>query len=77
MHAVHTRIYKLPVAIICDALKIAYSTQGLSQYKDDFLMRRRFAKLWTLQTRTSNALRLGGARPYLRILRSYWDKKAG
>ena len=72
-----SRIYKLPVAIICDALKIAYSTQGRRQYKDVFLLLRRFAKRWTLQIRASAALPLGGARPYLQTLRSYCDKKAG
>ena len=72
-----SRIYKLPLAIICDALKIAYTTQGRSQYKDVFLMLRRFARPWTLQVRLSGALRVGGARPYLRLLKSYWDKKAG
>ncbi len=71
-----SRIYKLPAAIMCDALKIAYSTQGRRQYKDVFLLLRRFAKSWNLQIRTSNALGLG-ARPYLQTLRSYWDKKAG
>src|SRR5882757_1259780 len=72
-----SRIYKLPLAIICDALKIAYSTQGRRQYKDVFLMLRRFAKRWTLQIRVSAAWPLGVARPYLQTLRSYWDKKAG
>jgi hypothetical protein len=72
-----SRIYKLPVAIICDALKVAYSTQGRRQYKDVFLMLRRFAKRWTLQIRASGALPLGGARPYLLTLKSYWDKKEG
>ena len=72
-----SRIYKLPIAIICDALKIAYSTQGREQYKDVFLMLRRFAKRWTLQIRASDALPLGSARPYLQTLKSYWDKKAG
>ena len=71
-----SRIYKLPVAIMCDALKIAYSTQGREQYKDVFLMLRRFAKRWTFQIRSSGALGLG-AQPFLRTLRSYWDKKAG
>jgi hypothetical protein len=71
-----SRIYKLPFAIICDALKIAYSTQGRRQYLDVFLMLRRFAKFWTFQVRTSGALGVGGARPYLQTLRSYWDKKA-
>lgn len=72
-----SRIYKLPVAIICDALKIAYSTQGRRQYLDVFLLLRSFAKFWTFQVRSSNALGVGGARPYLQILKSYWDKKAG
>jgi hypothetical protein len=72
-----TRIYKLPVAIICDALKIAYTTQNRRQYLDVFLLLRRFAKFWTFQVRSSNALGVGGARPYLQTLRSYWDKKAG
>jgi hypothetical protein len=71
-----SRIYKLPVAIMCDALKIAYSTQGREQYKDVFLMLRRFAKRWTFQIRSSGALGLS-AQPFLRTLRSYWDKKAG
>ena len=75
--AARSRIYKLPVAIICDALKIAYATQGRGQYKDVFLMLRRFAKFWTVQIRLSGALNIGGARRSLRILKSYWDKKAG
>jgi hypothetical protein len=74
--AARSRIYKLPVAIICDALKIAYATQGRGQYKDVFLMLRRFAKFWTVQIRLSSALKVGGARPALRVLKSYWDKKA-
>jgi hypothetical protein len=72
-----SRIYKLPLAIICDALKIAYATQGRRQYLDVFLLLRRFAKFWTFQVRAGNALGIGGARPYLQTLRSYWDKKAG
>jgi hypothetical protein len=74
--AARSRIYKLPVAIICDALKIAYATQGRGQYKDVFLMLRRFAKFWTVQIRLSSALKVGGARPALSVLKSYWDKKA-
>jgi hypothetical protein len=75
--ASRSRIYKLPVAIICDALKIAYATRGRGQYKDVFLMLRRFAKFWTVQIRLSGALKVGGARPTLDILKSYWNKKAG
>jgi hypothetical protein len=40
-------------------------------------MLRRLAKVWTLQVRAGSALGLGGVRPYLRTLKSYWDKKAG
>jgi hypothetical protein len=71
-----SRIYKLPVAIMCDALKIAYSTQGREQYKVVFLMLRHFAKRWTFQIRSSGALGLS-AQQFLKTLRSYWDKKAG
>jgi hypothetical protein len=74
--AARSRIYKLPVAIMCDALKIAYSTQGREQYKDVFLMLRRFARRWTFEIRSSAALGLA-AQPFLRTLRAYWDKKAG
>jgi hypothetical protein len=74
--ASRSRIYKLPVAIICDALKIAYATRGRGQYKDVFLLLRRFAKFWTVQIRLSGALNIGGARRSLRILKSYWGKKA-
>jgi hypothetical protein len=72
--AARSRIYKLPVAIMCDALKIAYATQGREQYKDVFLMLRRFAKRWTFQIRSNAFLGLG-AQPFLKTLRSYWDKK--
>jgi hypothetical protein len=70
-----SRVYKLPLAITCDALKIAYATQGRSQYKDVFLMLRRFAKFWTLQIRLSNTLGLRGTQAYLRILKSHWARK--
>ena len=42
--AARSRIYKLPVAIVCDALKIAYATQGRGQYKDVFLLVRDLRK---------------------------------
>jgi hypothetical protein len=74
--AARSRIYKLPVAIMCDSLKIAYGTEGRAQYKDVFLMLRRFAKLWSFQIRSSGALGLS-ARPFLTQLKSYWDKKPG
>ncbi|MDE2303989.1 MAG: hypothetical protein KGL34_00370 [Gammaproteobacteria bacterium] len=36
--AAGARVYKLPVALICDALKIAYATQGRAQYRTVFRM---------------------------------------
>ena len=36
--AARSRIYKLPLAVVCDALKIAYATQGRRQYRDVFLL---------------------------------------
>jgi hypothetical protein len=53
-----SRLYKLPVAIVCDALKIAYSTQGRAQYKDVFMLVRGLRKFLNLQIRLAGALRL-------------------
>ena len=68
-----SRIYKLPLAVVCDALKIAYATQGRGQYKDVFLMVRGSRRFLNLQV--GSAMRLGSARvrPSLRALKSYWQ----
>jgi hypothetical protein len=50
------RIYKLPTASVCDALKIAYATQGRAQYKDVFLLVRELRKFFDLQIRLGGAL---------------------
>ena len=67
-----SRLYKLPVAIMCDALKIAFATQGRAQYKDVFLFVRGLQKLWNLQIRLGGALGLRHVRPTLSVLKSYW-----
>jgi hypothetical protein len=67
-----SRIYKLPVAIVCDALKIAYATEGRAQYKDVFLLVRGLRKLLNLQIRLGGAWGSRRVRPALRVLRSYW-----
>ncbi len=67
-----SRIYKLPVAIVCDALKIAYVTQGRAQYKDVFLLVRGLRKFLNLQIRLGGALGLRHVGPCLRVLKSYW-----
>jgi hypothetical protein len=67
-----SRLYKLPVAIVCDALKIAYSTQGRAQYKDVFMLVRGLRKFLNLQIRLGGALGLRCVGPTLRVLKSYW-----
>src|SRR5258707_675039 len=66
------RIYKLPVAVVCDALKIAYATQGRPQYKDVFLLVRGLRRFLNLQIRLGGALGFRHVRPCLRVLKSYW-----
>jgi hypothetical protein len=71
--AARARIYKLPVAIVCDALKIAYASEGRGQYKDVFLLVRNLHKFLNLQIRLGGWLGMRGVRPTLRALRSYWQ----
>jgi hypothetical protein len=51
-----SRLYKLPVAIVCDALKIAFATQGRAQYKEVFLLVQGLRKFLNLQIRLAGAL---------------------
>lgn len=67
-----TRTYKLPLAIVCDALKIAYVSQNRRQYKDVFLMVRGLQKYLIWQIRIGNVFAIRRVRPYLRMLKSYW-----
>jgi hypothetical protein len=75
--AARSRIYKLPLAIICDALKIAYTTERRGQYKDVFMFVRSLSPFYNLQIRISDALRIGPVRRRLQDLKSYWTKQAG
>jgi hypothetical protein len=67
-----SRLYKLPVAIVCDALKIAYATEGRTQYKEVFLLVSGLHKFLNYQIRLGGALGLGRIRPTLNALKSYW-----
>lgn len=71
--ASRSRIYKLPLAVACDALKIAYATQGREQYKDVFRMLQRLRSLLNVQVRILGRLGLSPVRPTLRTLESYWQ----
>jgi hypothetical protein len=68
-----SRIYKLPLAVVCDALKIAFVTQGRTQYKDVFLLVRGLRRLLNLQVRVGGALGFRQVRSTLRVLKSYWQ----
>jgi hypothetical protein len=67
-----SRIYKLPVAIVCDALKIAFATQGRTQYRDVFMLVRGVHKFLNLQIRLGGALRLRRVSACLAVLKSHW-----
>jgi hypothetical protein len=68
------RIYKLPLAIVCDALKIAYRTQGFTQYKDVFDFIGSVRKFWNFQIRFGAWLGVPAVRTHTRKLASYWEK---
>jgi hypothetical protein len=60
------------VAIICDALKIAYVAEGRPQYKEVLLLVSGLRKNLNFHLRAGDWLGLPRVRPYLRSLRSYW-----
>jgi len=72
--AARARIYKLPVAVVCDALKIAYATQGRGQYRDVFLWVRGLRKFLNVQIRVGDALGLRRVRTQLGLLKAYWPQ---
>jgi hypothetical protein len=67
-----SRIYKLPVAIACDALKIAYATQGRAQYREVFLLLRTVHGFLNAQIRLGAALKFRCVASTMRALKSYW-----
>jgi hypothetical protein len=62
----------LPLALICDALKIAYTTERRGQYKDVFMLIRSVRGLCNLQIRIGDALKVGPVRRCLQDLKSYF-----
>jgi hypothetical protein len=73
--AARARFYKLPVALVCDALKIAYVTERRGQYKDVFLMVRNLRKLLNLLVRVGDRLGFRSVRPGVDTLKSYWRRQ--
>jgi hypothetical protein len=74
--AARSRIYKLPLALICDALKIAYTTERRGQYKDVFMFVRSLRNFCNLQVRLGDALHVGPVRRCLQDLKTYWSRRA-
>ena len=73
--AARSRFYKLPVALVCDALKIAYTAERRGQYKDVFMLVRSLRAFCNMQIRVSNALRVGPVRRCLQDLKAYWARQ--
>ncbi len=71
--AAGARFYKLPVAVLCDALKIAYTQERRGQYRTVFEMLRGLRRLANLQIRVGDALGSRRVRPFLRSLAAYWS----
>ncbi len=73
--AARSRIYKLPTAIVCDALKVAYVASGRKEeYKDLFDLISKFAKFLNWQIRIGNTIGSKYVRACLKSLSSHWDK---
>ena len=72
--AVRSRVYKVPVAIVCDALKIAYQTDGGVGYRDAFFFVQGLRKFLNLQIRFANFLGLRAVRSHMRTFAAYWTK---
>jgi hypothetical protein len=77
---VRSRLYKVPGAVVCDALKIAYAINGREpQYRDMFNLVSKMAKVFALQIRFGNLIGFRAIRSCISTLSSYWTKagKAG
>ena len=72
--AAGARFYKLPIAVICDALKIAYAEERRGQYRTVFGMVSGLRKFANLQIRVGGALGSSRVRPFLRTLAAYWSE---
>jgi hypothetical protein len=72
--AARSRIYKLPLAIVCDALKIAHATQGRMQYKQVFTLVRATRGFMNAQIRLGAALKVPALSSAIRELKSYWAR---
>lgn len=75
--AARTRLYKMPLAVVCDALKIAYIAERRGQYKDVFMLMSALSEPWGRQLRMADWLGVPSVRRAVRQLRRYWDERPG
>jgi hypothetical protein len=69
------KISKLPLAVVCDALKIAYRIQGFCQYKDVFRFVGAQRKFWNFEISLGSWIALSRVRGHLRKRGSDWKEK--
>ncbi len=75
-----SRLYKLPGAIMCDAVKLAYQQNGRSrEFADLFRIVSKFARALSLLIRIGSFWRIEPARRCMAALATYWNgsKRAG
>ena len=71
--AAAAKIHRTPVAVVCDALKIAYSTQHHGQYRDVFNLVQAARAVCTRQLRFAALLGVSPVRACLARLSAYWS----
>ena len=71
--AAATKIHRTPVAVVCDALKIAYSTQRRGQYLDVFQLVQAMRRGITMHVRLGALSGYAPVRQCLKRLAAYWN----
>ncbi len=70
-----SRLYKLPGAIVCDAVKVAYQQNGRRrEFGDLFRMVSKFARALSLLVRVGSFCRFEPARRCMAALATYWNE---
>ena len=70
-----SRLYRLPGAIVCDAVKLAYQQNGrCREFADLFRIVSTFARVLSLLIRLGSFWRIQSARPRVAALASYWNR---
>lgn len=67
-----SRVYKLPGAVVCDALKLSYLSTGRQEYMDVFQFFSKFGRFFGWQVKVGAFLGSSSMRSCLKVLSSYW-----